>query len=1375
MKLSFKTWVSLLMFLAAFFVRLALVPQVSAQETRCDGWASEGSEHRNAGNGCTYTCRGGNWSGPNRCDGKGNGQFQGAAARTEEERRKQEEAVRQRQQEAERKVQEQGAAATAAIAASTVQQRQTEAARQQAMVETARQAAIARGVPEADANRQAQEASRLVAAAQETQRGTQIVGSGDQRAAEIAARGYDPTSSLALTGNISQSTTAVVAAQNTAVNLINGGGACDPNTGSPNSVSPQGACCRGGVSECSVEGNGICISELDRVGTVGYCGQRGEADSSGFCGDGYCQARERGNPPTCQQDCANTNERGETLFKIQGNACVACSATDTSCVTYASCVRGTSTDPSVVDPAITNAQDRYIEAYRDCFFDNVDFTEGTLDASCARQLNSSRNALQSLDPTGVVRVQPIIAEERAVYTQTFAASQARESCEQYQNANDRNECIRAANEQAEQARREREAFCANHPERCQQVTNNANGYQEGLQEYYDERERLVAEARRDAAAARDRLVEQCASEARPDLCITNNLPQILDEYSQVTLLTGRDNSPWCASRPDLCRQARAERDAIVVSLETVYSGRFKKVGDTCTACRANEADSQCPFTDYQSCTSSSQEEQNAFVPSHRLPDGRCVECRTSGSVRICQFADDGCVGADIPVLSESELSCGALRQPICRTGQACNTTELEPRNGICYAREADPGETRPEDVVTYASPDICEQSGLRGCQYNGEWACVDPNEYPEVPESQDSSFGCQDWQTALQNVPVPERYAVFDTSGECVGPQDCRCPSGEIVSQGGYCDEAVTASILGTCASTGQTPDSSRNISCCEGLERITSRDGERTETTCQSPLELRAVEQDFAAAPVLCTDENGCECRNIDARPIAHVGQGVACPTEDRRSDWPQCSGETVPYGTNFSNACLIGEGWAGQCQQGFAADGDRCAPQTISARITDLRCRFLPFFPGCPQNPNGQILEAGQSCPEGAQCFCVSGSRMDGNTCRNIEQVVVGGECADPNFCQCQDGKLVGNRCLPNEENNACFAFQGTERCIDGYRYNCRISVYPLGTLLSTGEQCGDERACVSYQTQCEEGGRSFRICSEDGTRWITGNNCADGFICLPERGRCVDNRPFEITTNGQQNQCNLTSAREYAVNLPQCGNNNYICQYGPARLIQGRYVCPDPNGSFSHGCPDGMYWEALASECRYRPDAESGVESFAGYQCTQIQGSGITRQFCQACGRAGQPACTNCYADGQLTQNCSTTLPEFATESPQGQTNQQVVNSAFNFSCNAATNQCQQCGGNTGRDCPLLGFEQDSALNLVVDCEQLRIQYPQEYNRLCSTSVTGGSCQFVSLADQANSPVLPELRQPYFICTTQAACNEAMANPPLSTVGYGECRVQ
>ncbi|MBI5358092.1 hypothetical protein HZB69_00475 [Candidatus Amesbacteria bacterium] len=43
---------------------------------QCDGWANNGSEHQNSGNGCFYTCENGSWKGPSKCDGQGNGLFQ---------------------------------------------------------------------------------------------------------------------------------------------------------------------------------------------------------------------------------------------------------------------------------------------------------------------------------------------------------------------------------------------------------------------------------------------------------------------------------------------------------------------------------------------------------------------------------------------------------------------------------------------------------------------------------------------------------------------------------------------------------------------------------------------------------------------------------------------------------------------------------------------------------------------------------------------------------------------------------------------------------------------------------------------------------------------------------------------------------------------------------------------------------------------------------------------------------------------------------------------------------------------------------------------------------------------------------------------------
>ena len=93
-------------------------------EGRCDGWASPGSEHRNAGNGCFYVCAGGSWTGPNRCDNQGNGLFQGDPSNLSPEEIAK--AVNQRQSEAYLTVLKQDAKTTAEVAAETANQRTAE-------------------------------------------------------------------------------------------------------------------------------------------------------------------------------------------------------------------------------------------------------------------------------------------------------------------------------------------------------------------------------------------------------------------------------------------------------------------------------------------------------------------------------------------------------------------------------------------------------------------------------------------------------------------------------------------------------------------------------------------------------------------------------------------------------------------------------------------------------------------------------------------------------------------------------------------------------------------------------------------------------------------------------------------------------------------------------------------------------------------------------------------------------------------------------------------------------------------------------------------------------------------------------------------------
>lgn len=246
---------------------------VSPAYAKCDNWAEPGSTHRNAGNGCTYTCNGDSWSGPQSCDGQGNGQFQGATAKSEEERRQQAAAVAQRNEEAKQKVAEQGAAGTAAIAAQTAQQRNNEAARQQAMVETQRQQEIAlarrAGASEqeiAQISNRYLEASKVVSSAQGTNQGAGIVGSDSKDAAQIAAEGYggSGTSTTKSTTSSGGGGGGGYSVAGTYSDL----GSCEMNDENtkPNTKGLGGRCCRGGVTECK---SGTCGAPAN--GMVGKC------------------------------------------------------------------------------------------------------------------------------------------------------------------------------------------------------------------------------------------------------------------------------------------------------------------------------------------------------------------------------------------------------------------------------------------------------------------------------------------------------------------------------------------------------------------------------------------------------------------------------------------------------------------------------------------------------------------------------------------------------------------------------------------------------------------------------------------------------------------------------------------------------------------------------------------------------------------------------------------------------------------------------------------------------------------------------------------------------------------------------------------------
>lgn len=405
-----QLFVSLISFFSLAFV---FSGQVFA---KCDGWADEGSTHRNAGNGCTYTCTGSGWSGPNSCDGQGNGQYQGDAAKSEAERQRQATEVAKRNAEAAKKVAEQGAAQTAAIAAQTADQRSKEAVRQQAMVETQRQAELKevqeKGYSAAQISaleKRYQEAAQVVAAAQGTDRGTQIVGSGSQNAAGVAASGYDPNSSLAVgSGNIG-GVNAAASVNSAAYPLIydKPGESCPVISGVPNSVPPGGECCRGGIVECM----------------------------SGTCG-----APGLGYPGKCVEYSS-----AESTIKI----------------------------PDQTD----KKANVYQQLYEKCYLD-IDMAEGTLsrDKGCSSITKIEQDLKKSQDgQAALAKIQQGIQAEKEVYSLT---SSVVNSCGYY--SKDGAYILPEVCESSIKLEKQVDDFCQQHPDRCQDVKANTQSYMKGL-------------------------------------------------------------------------------------------------------------------------------------------------------------------------------------------------------------------------------------------------------------------------------------------------------------------------------------------------------------------------------------------------------------------------------------------------------------------------------------------------------------------------------------------------------------------------------------------------------------------------------------------------------------------------------------------------------------------------------------------------------------------------------------------------------------------------------------------------------------------------------------------------------------------------------
>jgi len=158
--------------------------------------------------------------------------------------------------------------------------------------------------------------------------------------------------------------------------------------------------------------------------------------------------------------------------------------------------------------------------------------------------------------------------------------------------------------------------------------------------------------------------------------------------------------------------------------------------------------------------------------------------------------------------------------------------------------------------------------------------------------------------------------------------------------------------------------------------------------------------------------------------------------------------------------------------------------------------------------------------------------------------------------------------------------------------------------------------------------------------------------------------------------------------------------------------------------------MYYELSAGECRYT--VTGSQESFAGYQCSDavVFAGGTSHRVCQACGRQGQPACTNCYGqDANANTFCATTYSEISRNAgnfiivPEGQTAQQWANDQYNYVCNTTgAPNCRPCGGPGQEVCPIIGSQQSANAEVLVSCDQVRQRYPSNTSGTCTAGNDG-----------------------------------------------------